>query len=132
MKRFRWLIIFGVLIGGYFTTEIVSHRRAVPTGRVSTLADYLSWRPSAEQFVAVDVSGQQYVIAYGPAGRWFLMASGPAAYVFDSSGKLVDWSPDIGDDSGFDNKWNAQRSRRTGRKLSRADVTALAATRPAT
>src|SRR5690349_12178007 len=98
MRRFRWLIIFGLLIGGCFTAEIVSHRRSVPTGRVSTLTDYLAWRPSAEQFEAVDVEGQQYVIAYGPAGRAFLMASGPAGYVFDSSGKLVDWSPDIGDD----------------------------------
>jgi hypothetical protein len=130
MKRFRWLMLFGVLIGGCFTAEYASYRRADPTGCVFTLSEFLAWRQWAEQFALVDVGGQQHVIAYGPAGRTFLMASGPAAYVFDARGKLVDWSPDIGDDSVFDNKWGAQRARGPGQTLSRSEVVTFAATRP--
>jgi hypothetical protein len=97
MKRFHWLVISAVLIGGCLTTEYVSHRRVNPTGRVSTLNDYLAWRPSAEQFAAVDVNGKQHIIAYGPASSWLLLSSGPSACVFDDRGSLVDWSSDIGE-----------------------------------
>src|SRR5262245_38358579 len=38
------------------------------------------------------------------AGR-SLASSGPAVYVFDRSGRLVDWSGDMGDDSRFQQKW---------------------------
>jgi hypothetical protein len=60
-----------------------------------------------------------------------LLSSGPSACVFDDTGRLVDWSSDIGDDPRFDEKWSAQRSRRTARMLSRSDVQKRAATRPA-
>lgn len=130
MKRFRGIIIFAVLIGGCLTTEIVSQRRLRPTGRATTLQEYLAWRPSAEQFSAVDVAGNQHVIAYGPMSSWLLLSSGPSAYVFDGSGRLVDWSSDIGDDSAFDERWSAQRSRGRGGSLSRGEVERIAATRP--
>jgi hypothetical protein len=128
MKRFRWVIILGVLIGGCFTADYVRHRRADPTGRVSSLSEFLIWRPSTEQFALTEVDGQQYVLAYGPAGR--TLPSGPAGYVFGPDGKLVDWSSDIGDDPAFDDKWDAQRARGT-RPLSRSEVATMAATRPA-
>ncbi len=131
MKRFRWLIIFALLIGGCFTTEYVSYRRVNPAGRVSTLSDYMAWRPSADQFAAVDINGKQHVIAYGPMSSWLLLSSGPSACVFDDTGRLVDWSSDIGDDPQFDEKWSAQHSRGAGRTLSRSEVQKLAATWPA-
>jgi hypothetical protein len=130
MKRIRGLVIFTVLIGGCLTTEYVSHRRVDPTGRVSTLSDYLAWRPAASEFAAVEVNGTQHVIAYGPKSSWLLLSSGPSAYVFDGTGRLVDWSTDIGDDSEFDDKWNAQRSRGMSGKLSRSEVQGRATTQP--
>jgi len=33
------------------------------------------------------------------------LPSGPSCYVFDSSGKLVDWIPDNGESRDWDNKW---------------------------
>ena len=131
MKRVRPLIIVAVLIGGCLTTEYVSRRRVNPIGRISTLGDYLAWRPSAEQFAAVDVNGRPHVIAYGPMSSWLLFSSGPSACVFDDKGRLVDWSSDIGDDPRFDQRWGAQRSRGGGRPLSRGEVQQIAATRSA-
>src|SRR5436190_17451546 len=105
MKRLRGLIIVAVLIGGCVAAEYISHRLANPSGHVSTLREYLAWRPSAEQFAAVDVNGKAYVIAYGgPTSSWLLLSSGPSAYVFDDTGRLVDWSADIGDDPTFDGR----------------------------
>mgnify|MGYP001552173015 CR=1 FL=1 len=131
MKRFRGLIIFAVLIGGCLTSEYVSHRRVDPAGRVTNLTAYLAWRPSAEHFAQVDIHGKPHVIAYGPMSSWVLLSSGPSACVFDDTGRLVDWSADIGDDPQFDEKWNAQRSRGSGRTLSGDQVRKMAATRPA-
>jgi hypothetical protein len=137
MKRFRGLIIFAALIGGCFATEYVTHRRLNPTGRVSSLSEYLAWRPSATwspsaaDFAVVDVDGKQHVIAYGPKNSWLLLASGPSAYIFDDTGRLVDWSSDIGDDGEFDRRWNAQRSFDPARSIPRAEADRIAATQPA-
>jgi hypothetical protein len=130
MKRLRGLVIFTIFIGGCLATEYVSHRRVDPTGRVSNLSEYLAWRPAAEQFAAVDINGKRHVIAYGPMSSWLLLSSGPSAYVFDETGRLVDWSSDIGDDPEFDERWSAQRSRHPGRAVSRGDVQRFAATQP--
>jgi len=130
MKRLRGLIIVAALIGGCVTTEYLSRRRLDPTGRVATLSEYLAWRPSAEQFVAVVVDGRRHVIAYGPSS-WLLLSSGPSAYVFDDTGRLVDWSSDVGDDPRFVERWRAQGSRASGRTLSPDEVRKIAATRPA-
>ena len=131
MKRLCGLIIVVVLIGGYLTAEFVSHRRVNPTGHASNLNEYLGWRPSAEQFAAVEVDGKPHVIAYGPMSSWLMLSSGPSAYVFDDNGRLVDWSSDIGDDPQFDERWSAQRSRGAGRTLSRGEVQRLSGSRPA-
>src|SRR5687768_11076889 len=119
MKRMRGIVIFTVFVGGCLTTEYVSHRRVDPTGRVSDLGGYLAWRPSAEQFAVLNLNGEPHVIAYGPLSSWLMLSSGPSAYVFDQTGRLVDWSSDIGDDSEFDERWNAQRARHPGRAIPR-------------
>lgn len=60
-----------------------------------------------------------------------MSASGPAGYVFDADGRLVDWSSDIGDDPAFDDRWTAQIARGRAPSLTRAEVESLATTRPA-
>ena len=126
MKRYRWLILVGVLMSGGFATEYISHRRVNPTGRVSNLDEYLAWRPSAGRFAQVDVNGKSHTIAYGPMSSWLLLSSGPSAYVFDETGRLVDWSSDIGDDPQFGDRWSAQRALASARTLSRDEVRKLA------
>src|SRR5438093_1112284 len=107
MNRNRWFIIAFVVIAGCIVTEYVSHQRVVPPDHVKSLAAFLEWRPSINEFTVVNVNGSEHVIAYGPWSGILLLPSGPSAYVFDRSGKFVDWSSDIGDDSVFDNRWQA-------------------------
>lgn len=45
-----------------------------------------------------------YTIWSAPVKTVFL-PSGPPTYVFDSAGKLVDWTRDSGDDPVFQQKW---------------------------
>ena len=59
--------------------------------------------------------------------------SGPSAYIFDRSGRLVEWCWDIGDNSAFDDKWAAQRSNGSSPVLlpSQVDTWVTPASRPA-
>lgn len=49
-------------------------------------------------------NGSSYTIWSGPVKTIYL-PSGPPVYVFDSAGKLLDWSRDIGDDPTFQEQW---------------------------
>ena len=130
MKRRRALILLAGLIGLCVTAEFVGRRRVDPAGRASNLREYLAWRPSANRFAIVDVKGDPHLVAYGPKSSPLLLSSGPSAYVFDRAGRLVDWSPDIGDDSAFDGTWDAQRSAQRAETSSRSDAERFATTRP--
>ena len=97
-----------LVIVGFMASERASQQRLVPTGRASTLSEYLDWQPASDEFAAIELDGRRHIIAYGPMCGW--LPSGPSAYVFDDVGRLVDWSSDIGDHPAFDKKWGAQRS----------------------
>ena len=128
MKRFRSLLVVLLALAALIGIETVAHRRVDPSGRASTLGEYLVWRPREQRFARIESDGRSHIIAYGPVSSWLLLSSGPSAYVFDEAGRLVDWSADIGDDPHFDTRWNAQGARSA---LKRGEVERLAAsTRP--
>jgi hypothetical protein len=130
MKRFRGTLFLVLLIAACVALEHFSYQRLNPTGRFSTLGGYLAWRPSSQRFATTDVNGRRCIIAYGPGRSWLLLSSGPSAYVFDNTGRLVDWSSDIGDDSAFDDRWSAQRAYGPN-QISRTQVQSIASTQPA-
>ena len=122
MKSIRRLIIVVLLVvlltGTWLTTEWLLFRRTIPPASVTDVNSFLNWQPGAGQFTILSHSDGEYLMATGPGGG--LVPSGPSAYVFDRSGRLVDWSPDIGDRPRFDERWQAQRG--TGKSLARSEV----------
>jgi hypothetical protein len=51
---------------------------------------------------------EEHIVATVEVPFWHLVINTPSSmpgYVFDRNGKLVDWSPDPGDDSNFQNRW---------------------------
>lgn len=98
------LFVIGVL---FLVADIRNMKRVVPSGHAATLTEYLEWQPEATEFVDTTFGGKRHIIAYGP-DRASELASGLPAYVFDETGRLVDWSTDIGDDPEFDARWSAQ------------------------
>jgi hypothetical protein len=52
----------------------------------------------------VTTKGRDYILATAPLMRW-ATPSGPPMYVFDSEGRLLDYTLDSGDDPRFMEKW---------------------------
>jgi hypothetical protein len=103
VKRYRPIIIFVLLVVTWLTAEWLLKRRTVPPRTVNDLASFLQWRESPRRIEVFERVGNEYLIATGPGGA--ALPSGPSGYVFDRSGRLVDWSSDMGDDWRFRDKW---------------------------
>ena len=128
MKRYRWFIVTALLIVSWLATEYLMHRRVVPPESVKSLQSFLAWQPSADQFEVIHADGGQHLIAWGHGGA--ILPSGPSAYVFDDSDRLVDWSSDIGDNPQFVEHWRVQHSCGNDHKLSRKEAANWPTTRP--
>jgi len=119
MKRWGGVIFFVLLVVAWWTTEKLLHYRVVPPPGVMDVRSFLQWRPSTEPFTIL-VGDDPHLLA---TGAWAgLLPSGSSAYVFDRTGRLVDWSPDVGDDDAFDKKWRAQESLGGGNTVNRTDI----------
>jgi hypothetical protein len=103
MKRFRGTIIFILVVGAWAAAEWLMHRRTVPPTWVTNFSTFAQWQRSPRDIEVIRHDGADYLLATGPGGG--LLPSGPSGYVFDCSGRLVDWSSDIGDSSRFQDKW---------------------------
>lgn len=115
-----WLLL-PLLFMGYVGLEIGLSSRVDPSGRFTDLPGYLAYRPGADRFDSVVIAGAPYVVAYRRDNG--VVPSGPAVYVFDSTGKLVDWSSDIGDEKpAFLARWEVDRWPTAGTALTRAEV----------
>jgi hypothetical protein len=120
IKRFGAIVILPALIAGYVATEIVLMRRAAPPATVTDFNSFLNWQPGTQELILLDLPSGEYLMAVGPFSGLF--PSGPSAYVFDRSGRLVDRSSDIGDAPRFNERWHAQRFRGTGKRLSPSEA----------
>ena len=76
--------------------------RLSPPDRVRTFNDLMDWRPP-HLLQRLQHDGRTYVVA---SGDECLIASAPSRYVFDESGRLVDWTHDSGDDGRFQKRWH--------------------------
>jgi hypothetical protein len=107
MKRFRPLIVVVLLIGAWLAAERFFYRRTVPPTKVTDINSFLQWRRPTRDPVVVQGPGGEHLLVMGPGGG--VLPSGPSAYVFDCRGHLIEWSSDIGDDNGFQQKWQPSK-----------------------
>ena len=73
---------------------------------VATIDQYLLRMPPPEKVFLVERDGEPYYIFVGPLPPWPAVASGHPRYVFDREGYVVDWTPDVGGDSGYIDRWS--------------------------
>ena len=88
--------------------------RNTPT-QVSSWAEYQTSLPPAESYWIIKAGDEEALMTHGPVAT-LTVPSGPPAYVFDQSGRLLDWTLDMGDDPGFRRKWPMTGANEVGRQ----------------
>jgi len=99
---YRWLAIAVTLCAALLAYDAQMHRRLVPAEGL-TLEAFFDWQPNSDSAVVRDSAGSEHLIVFGPFAG--VLPSDRSAYVFDKSGKLVDWESDIGESVRFKRHW---------------------------
>jgi len=78
--------------------------RFTPSGRIDNPRQLEAAIGASVQTRTLQVEGRAYLLALGPMLMW-AWPEGPPAYVFDAAGGLLDFTPDMGDDPAFLERW---------------------------
>jgi hypothetical protein len=84
-----------LLLIGCIAADQIPHSRATPPKTVTDVSSCLVWLPQPMGAYRITDGDLVYYRVTGPAGRF--LASGPSAYTFDSRGKFIGWTADVGD-----------------------------------
>lgn len=80
-----------------------------PEGKFSDASSYLTHGRLPSRVSKIIKEGKTFYVTFSPLSIddniWLALPSGSAAYVFDETGKMVQWSSDVGDDSQFQRQW---------------------------
>ncbi|MDZ4687189.1 MAG: hypothetical protein SH850_19095 [Planctomycetaceae bacterium] len=92
-----FLTIVLVVIGGYLYEVHREKSRLAPPKGVTTLSGFVDAMPSPRRLNLVHKDSRDYIVWTGDSSGPWDVPSGPACYLFDHTGKLVDWQPVTGD-----------------------------------
>ena len=91
-------VVVGVpilLLFGCIAADTIPYSRAKPPKTVTDISSCLAWLQKPMGAYKITDGDVVYYRVTGPAGRY--LASGPSGYTFDSHGKFVGWTADVGD-----------------------------------
>jgi hypothetical protein len=83
------------LLIGCFVADDIAFRSARPPESVTDISSCLTWLQDPMGVYRITDGDVIYYRLTGPAGR--CIASGLSAYTFDSQGKFIGWTADVGD-----------------------------------
>ena len=114
--KIEMLIIFliiGIPASIWIISEIRWAKINSPSGKFTNIGEYLAYGRLPAHTAIFQKDKKIYIMAFSPLDSWMAFPSGAAIYVFDMSGKLVDWCSDSGggDASRFYGKWRTDSSR---------------------
>lgn len=97
-RIFRGVFIaFILLVGLLFLDHLPSLWNDLsPPSDLTTIQEFREWKEDGFRDEGIyEHGGETYTVLIGDFGAF--LASGPAAYIFDSEGTFVDWTRDMGD-----------------------------------
>lgn len=100
------VVVVLILVGAWVAVlayDLQARAETEPPAGVKTLDDFLVWQPSPHSGWVHTADGVEHLLVPGP--RRGLTASGPPTYVFDRTGRLIDWTSDAGDAPAFQARW---------------------------
>ena len=117
-SRSQWrsyvAIVLGVLIMflGWVSVETWGYLRIAPGEDAQHLKEFLKSMPPSEGIYSWQSGASTYLEVVGTLPPWPFVVSGPPIYIFDTTGKLVDWTAQSGEDSAFERRWPLGVTRR--------------------
>lgn len=110
MKRYigrltACVLILGML-GYWVHTEWKYAAQIKHHAQLKTLSAFMEYGVEYRRLHTFSRDGKTYLFWTQPIPEYpFVFPSGPACYIFNSSGNMVDYTPDAGDDSSFREEW---------------------------
>ena len=96
IKTAAWTVgILLLLLIGCIVADRIPMSKARPPKTVTDIHSCLAWLSHPMGAYRITDGDVMYYRITGPAGRF--LASGPSAYTFDSRGKFIGWTADVGD-----------------------------------
>jgi hypothetical protein len=105
-------LLFGAAGIAWLSSQLRWARINSPAGKFDSSGEYLAAGRLPNRVATLTNDGTNYFIAYSPMDYRLAFPSGPAAYVFDGSGRMVSWSRDSGDDVTFQRDWPLTQQRK--------------------
>ena len=103
--RGQWIVIIVVFLGmpTHWILSESAYARHIRPDRISTIGDHYLRFGEPRRIRGVKRNGATFYHLHGhlPASHLFALPSEPAVYVFDGSGKFVEWCRDPGDVDGL-------------------------------
>ncbi len=108
----KWVGFGGILCGlfvGWALLDLRVRKSHAPSRPGVTLQEFRDSGRTIRLIRVFEADSRPYVEVLGavPKGAFYYAASGPPAYVFDSEGRLADWTPDRGEASRYLKRWGA-------------------------
>ncbi|MBI5684283.1 MAG: hypothetical protein HZC54_04325 [Verrucomicrobia bacterium] len=80
-------------------------KKLKPGSAVQTIQDFLQQMPPPTRVRRFSHSNATYYDVWGQLGGMLRFPSGPPSYIFDLTGRLVDWTYDRGEARDYEQKW---------------------------
>jgi len=107
--RLRFAIFLVVILSPillWVGSEVYHAKTSSPKGRATTYKEYREHLPTPIRAKFFIKKNQIFYETDGPIHAPLTFPSGPPAYIFDSQGRLIDWTSDSGDDPSFQDRWS--------------------------
>ena len=111
LRRWYWGLIAAALVAGWLLMTSDLWTGVTPPAHVTDVRSFVDWDGGKAAFWLAETG--RHVVARKDGLPW----NGPAEYVFDSAGAMIDWHRDVATESSFQDKW-----KRSDRELGASEV----------
>ncbi|MCU7915390.1 MAG: hypothetical protein KZQ65_05660 [Candidatus Thiodiazotropha sp. (ex Gloverina cf. vestifex)] len=101
---FATLVLIIFVVGRAFISSLYLSYRFTPDESVTTYDQLEKSLGIVLDTRQLQVRGVAYILVIGPMVEW-AAPSGPPMYLFAIDGRLLDFTPDVGEDQRFNEKW---------------------------
>ncbi|MBS0207958.1 MAG: hypothetical protein JSS27_03295 [Planctomycetes bacterium] len=101
-KRRAWITGIVAISVGYILFCAYEKHSTTPPQTARNIVSFAKVMPPPRKLARVANAGVEYIVWIGKPANSLTLPSGPPCYLFDKTGELSDWSPDIGDDHHLD------------------------------